>query len=118
MAACRGTTSATRARPCGSAISVKQFPSFVNPIPAVLAWRATYSWPLRMTWAGNGGGPGHLIGTCPPAGGLVLEGEGEKVFPLFFPVASPPPPRPPPLPPSPRALRGRPHHTPPPPPPP
>src|SRR5260370_9211219 len=102
MAACRGTTSATRARPCGSAISVKQFPSFVNPIPAVLAWRATYSWPLRMTWAGNGGGPARFFLPCPPPRAPLVEGGGGDDFPLFSPLALPPPP--PPLPPPPPPL--------------
>src|SRR5262249_61096519 len=63
---CRDKASATRARPCGSAIPVKQLPSLVNPIPSARAWQATYSGPLRITWAPNGGGPGILTARCPP----------------------------------------------------
>ena len=34
---------------------VKQFPSFVKPIPVFRARQATYSWPLSMICAPNGG---------------------------------------------------------------
>ena len=50
---------------------VKQLPSFVKPIPAACAWQATYSWPLRMTCAPNGGCPDILIVMCPQAGSMM-----------------------------------------------
>ena len=50
---------------------VKQLPSLLNPIPAARAAAATYSWPLRMTCAGNGGCPDILIVTCPQAGSMM-----------------------------------------------
>jgi hypothetical protein len=53
--------SAIWARPRGSVIQVKQFPSLMKRIPASCAAQATYSWPLRMTCAPNGGCPDILI---------------------------------------------------------
>ena len=39
--------------------------------PAASAWRATYSWPLRMICAPNGGCPDILIVTCPHSGSMM-----------------------------------------------
>ena len=50
---------------------VKQLPSLVNPIPAARAAAATYSWPLRITCAANGGCPDILMVTCPQAGSMT-----------------------------------------------
>ena len=44
-------------------VAVKQLPSFANPRPAACPAQATNSWPLRMTWAPNGGCPLILIVT-------------------------------------------------------
>ena len=52
-------------------MSVKQLPSLPNPIPAACAWQATYSWPLRMTCAPNGGCPDILTVRCPQAGSMM-----------------------------------------------
>ena len=60
--------SAIWARPAGSAMRVKQLPSLTNPMPAARAAAATYSWPLRMTCAPNGGCPDILIVMCPHSG--------------------------------------------------
>ena len=50
---------------------VKQVPALVNPMPAALAVAATYSCPLRMTCAGNGGCPDILTVTWPQAGSMM-----------------------------------------------
>ena len=50
---------------------VKQLLSLVNPIRAARAAAATYSCPLRMTCAGNGGCPDILIVTWPQAGSMM-----------------------------------------------
>jgi len=42
-----------------------------NPIAAARAAAATYSWPLRMTCAGNGGCPDILIVTWPQCGSMM-----------------------------------------------
>ena len=34
-----------------SSIHVTDLPPAMNPMPALRAWQATYSWPLRITWA-------------------------------------------------------------------
>jgi hypothetical protein len=47
---------------------VKQLPSLTNRISAARAAAATYSWPLRMTCAPNGGCPNILIVMCPHCG--------------------------------------------------
>ena len=57
--------SAIWARPAGSVISVKQFPSLVKPMPSPCAAIATYSWPFRITCAANGACPAILITRCP-----------------------------------------------------
>src|SRR3954449_7964540 len=49
--------SAIWARRPGSPIPVKQFPSLAKPISAACAVQATYSCPLRITCAPNGGWP-------------------------------------------------------------
>src|SRR6516165_12737134 len=53
--------SATFAKPAGSGICVKQFPSLVKSIFFFRALQATYSWPFSMTCAPNGGWPLILI---------------------------------------------------------
>ena len=63
--------SAIFARRSGSSTRVKQLPSFVKPIPAARAAQATYSWPLRMTCAPNGGCPLILIVRCPQVGSMM-----------------------------------------------
>src|SRR5258708_27169696 len=77
IAAGCGKASATWARRCGSAISVKQLPSLANPTPSARACAATYSWPLRMTWAGKRRMPGHLDRHMTP--GRVHDVEGVMV---------------------------------------
>jgi hypothetical protein len=69
-AACCDKASATRARPAGSATAVKPLPSLPNAIPARRAWQATYSCPLRMTCAPNGGCPDILTVTWPQSGSI------------------------------------------------
>src|SRR4051812_37505912 len=54
---------------------MKQLPSLTNPIPAARAAAATYSWPLRMTCAPNGGCPDILIVMCPHCGSMMWKEE-------------------------------------------
>src|SRR3954468_2452106 len=51
---------------------VKQLPSLTNRTPPARAWVATYSWPLRMTCAPNGGCPDILIVMCPHCGSMMV----------------------------------------------
>lgn len=53
----RDKVSASWASRSGSAIRVKQLPAFARSMPAAAARQVTYSWPLRMAWALNGGCP-------------------------------------------------------------
>src|ERR1700747_2424473 len=46
---------------CGVGDGRKQFPSLVKRRPPLHARQATYSWPFKITWAGNGGCPLILI---------------------------------------------------------
>ena len=46
-------------------------PSLTNPTSAACAAQATYSWPLRMTWAPNGGCPLILMVRCPQVGSMM-----------------------------------------------
>jgi TRAP-type uncharacterized transport system substrate-binding protein len=52
-------------------VMVKQLPSLAKPIPAARAAQATYSWPLRITCAPNGGWPDILIVTWPQTGSMM-----------------------------------------------
>ena len=53
------------------ATAVKQLPTLVNAIPVASARWATYSWPLRMICAPNGGCPDILTVTCPHWGSMM-----------------------------------------------
>src|SRR5674476_1606462 len=86
--------SATRARRSGSSIRVKQLPSFAKRMPLVWAWQATYSWPLRMTCAPNGGLTAHLDRQVSPGRVHDVEGVVVDVLPGLLQVADYPRTRP------------------------
>ena len=71
---------------------VKQLLSFVNVRWAFRAWQATYSWPLRMICAPNGGWPAILMVMWPQSGSTMAEvGRGRGAFRSFSSVRLPNP---------------------------